>query len=67
MALYRVLRHRFLLSLFLCRHYLHSALAYDFAKHEHYNHRRLCEHGLSSAHQDEPQLPKNIPFHLLLI
>ena len=24
------------------------ALTYGFVKHEHYNHRRLCEHGLSS-------------------
>ena len=26
-----------------------STLAYGFAKHEHYRHHSLCEHGLSSA------------------
>ena len=26
-----------------------STLAYVFAKHEHYRHHSLCEHGLSSA------------------
>lgn len=26
-----------------------AALAYDFARHEHYRHLSLCEHGLSST------------------
>lgn len=41
-----------------------TALAYDFARHEHYSHLRLCEHGLSSAHQDAQRLPeqKRMPF-----
>lgn len=48
-ALSRILRHRLLLSLFFCRYFKRSTLAYGFAKHEHYRHLSLCEHGLSSA------------------
>ena len=36
-----------------------STLAYGFAKHEHYRHHSLCEHGLSSACKSKPRSPEN--------
>ena len=37
-----------------------KALAYCFAKHEHYKHLSLCEHGLSSASMKETAITRNL-------
>ena len=63
-ALYKILGHSRSRSRFFRRQYK-IALAYFFAKHEHYKHLSLCEHGLSSVNSITAII-RNLLSHLLI-